>query len=213
MTIVGNPNLVERSEATSAGGDGPASISDALSELKSADESARIDVESIRDALGDRAFGPLFFLIGAISASPLGAVPGLSIVFGVIVVLLGLQMFAGEHRLWLPKRILKISTDRDRFAETLEKMEPWVERIERIVTARFTRFTERPWSYGVAVVVTLIGLSFFPLALVPWGVTPPSLALMLIGAAMTNRDGAVVLAGQAIALSTLLALAWATGAF
>ena len=72
---------------------------------------------------------------------------------------------------------------------------------------------ERPWTYVTASVIVLIGASFFPLALIPWGVTAPSLALMLLGAAMTNRDGALLMAGQVIALSTIAALAWFTGFF
>jgi hypothetical protein len=48
----------------------------------------------------------------------------------------------------------------------------------------------------------------YPLALVPWGVTLPALALTILSAGLTMRDGYVLAAGYAVTIISALSAIW-----
>jgi len=49
----------------------------------------------------------------------------------------------------------------------------------------------------------LLALTMIPLALVPWGVLPPALGIVLFGVAMIGRDGVFAIAGYVLSAVTL----------
>jgi hypothetical protein len=53
----------------------------------------------------------------------------------------------------------------------------------------------KPMQRVIAVVVMLLGLSFLPFELLPFGADIPAIALLLIGLGLTSNDGLFVLLG------------------
>ena len=179
-------------------------ISEVLDEIADTADGDRVSVEEVFEAFGRRAYGPLLFVIGLLSFSPVGAIPGASILFGSLVIVLMVQYVIKDSPPWVPDWILRQDTDSDRAAKAVEKIKPYMERVEKIVRPRMEQLSEPPWTYAVAVMAILMGACMFPLALVPWGVMAPSLVLAVFGLGMMSSDGLLIacaLVGSVLSLA------------
>src|SRR3990167_8484746 len=81
----------------------------------------------------EKSFAVIFALLMAVAALPIPT-GGLTHAFGILWVLISLQVIAGRHSLWIPKRwrALKISPImREKFIPTLIRFIGWLERYSR----------------------------------------------------------------------------------
>lgn len=62
----------------------------------------------------------------------------------------------------------------------------------------------------IAAIAILLSLTFYPLAIVPMGVSAPSAAIVLLSLALTARDGLLAAAGYLVAAASagLLVYLW-----
>lgn len=169
----------------------------------------KVSVGDLLDALDTRSYGPLLLLPALIAASPLGAVPGMSVVTGSIIVLVAGQLLVGRSHPWLPGRLLELSFDRSRLTATRDRMKPWLAWAERPVQARFTVLVDPPVEQAVAVCCLVLAALFYPLALVPFAVFLPAVAICFFALGLSARDGLLCLFGLILTAAT----AWATVAF
>lgn len=181
------------------------SLSDVLDrvETKAEDCSEEMSVGDALEALGFRAFGPIFFMLGVISASPLGAIPGASVVIGALLITFAGQMALRARTIWAPESLSALTFGAEKMQNAVNWLRPYIERFEKFVRPRQEWVTRKPWVYVTAGHVLLQGLLMFPLALAPWGVLIPSLAVAMLGAGLTNRDGALTLIAHAVGLASL----------
>ena len=68
------------------------SLTEVMDRLRSATDGSRMTVGDIFDAFGSRAYGPLIFVLGVVALSPVGSIPGASLVTGTLIMLLAAQM-------------------------------------------------------------------------------------------------------------------------
>lgn len=166
----------------------------------------RLSVDGMLDAAGGAAYGPVLLLIALVTITPVGAIPGVSIVTGLLLVVLGLQMLIRGGSLWVPGWIERRSLDAGRVRKALRKSRPVLDRIDRLPRPRMPQLLNGPWARATAAGVAVMGLLMFPLALVPWGVTAPGVALLLAGLGLMGRDG-LLLALSLAAMAATCALA------
>ncbi|MEM8755919.1 MAG: exopolysaccharide biosynthesis protein, partial [Pseudomonadota bacterium] len=84
-----------------ASNEGPESIHEVVDRtMETAENEEKLQVGDLLDSFGSRAFGPLFFILGAIPASPIGSIPGASIVIGALLLLLAAQMIFTDDAPW-----------------------------------------------------------------------------------------------------------------
>ena len=98
-----------RERSTSHGRTG--SITATLHALKRAAQSDRVSLGTLIDQLGQRTYGPLLFTIGLIAMSPIGAIPGASVVCATVIVLLAVQMSFGNRAPWVPGMLRRLEVD------------------------------------------------------------------------------------------------------
>lgn len=154
--------------------------------------------------LGPRAYGPLLLVPAVLALIPvIGAIPGVSIVTGTLIMLVAAQMLVGRDRPWMPQALLDLSLPQRRLTEMLERAQRWARPVDRVVRHRYVWLTRPPGLQVVALVLMLIALLFYPTALIPWGVTPPALAAFLLALAVTAQDGLLALVGLAVATASL----------
>ncbi len=183
-------------------------VSDVLETLSEASGEDRVSVGDVMDEFGRRAYGPIIFLIGAVSLSPVGAIPGASILFGVMVVLLMGQYLLKDNGPWLPGWVERASVSADKADKVVEKVKPYAEKLERYLKPRAEWVLDAPWTYLIAIVCIIHAATMFPLALVPWGVMPPSAALAVFGLGIMSRDGAFIIAGFVISVLSFGFAVW-----
>jgi hypothetical protein len=110
---------------------------------------------------------------------------------------------------WVPRWLGRASVDRDRARHAITRVRPWVERLAVVVRPRLRPLTRPPWRSGPILVIIATALSMYPLAIVPGGAGPPSLAITVFGLALTVEDGLLVLLALLAAAAGFALAAWA----
>lgn len=185
------------------------SIGDILSKLRdTASEEDRLSIDDVLSAFGRKAYGPLIVLIGLISLSPIGSIPGASIGIAVLLILLMVQFIFVDKAPWIPDWIRDRSVESDRAQSSIEKVEPYAEWLEKFLKPRLEKFVESPWNIIAGIMVLVLALTLLPLALIPWGVAPPSLVIAIIGLALVTHDGQAMLIAFFGGLASLALTGW-----
>ncbi len=149
--------------------------------------------------LKGRGFGMLLLLLALPFTFPI-AIPGLSVPFGLVIMLIGLRLAAGQKP-WLPAFILR----REIKYAVLEKIVgiglKLAVKMEKVVKPRM-HFLQR-WpgmlnliGLGIASGGLLLSLPLPPL--IPFSNTIPAFAVLFLTAGMIERDGLLVLIGHLV---------------
>ena len=190
----------------------PSRLSDDLAELRRRSAGQSLTVEDLEKALKGRGFAMLLLLL----ALPFCFIPvlGLSIPFGLAVLIIGIRIAAGLKP-WLPAFIRGKRISPTRLAKVLDCGIRFARTMEKLVKPRM-RFLQR-WP-GM---MNLIGLGIasggllllLPLP-IPFSNTIPAWAVVLLTAGMMERDGLLVLLGHVTTLASwaFIALCWLLGA-
>lgn len=168
----------------------------------------RVSVGDMVTALNDRGFGAVCALIGILAAMPIiGGLPGASLFAAALVLLIAGQQVVGRHRLWLPSFLSKRAIDRDTFKSGVEKAKHYVGWADKLIHPRLGWLVNgRTERRLIAAAMCILALTMIPLALVPWGVFPPALAIAAFGIAILGRDGLFAAAGYALTAVTVYVL-------
>ncbi len=166
--------------------------------------SGQVTLRQLLGEVGDH--GPL--LLCAILTIPFllpVSIPGVSTVFGLAIILLGLGV-AANRLPWLPRMIMDRGMDAEKLKGVLERGISLVERIETVIRKRLERLTGGALMNrlnGLAIVAAGV-LLMFPLGLVPFSNTLPAFAILFLAVGMTQRDGVFVLAGYGMLAATII---------
>lgn len=184
-------------------------LSDLLDTMVEGVSGDKVTLGELLDTVQTRSYGPLLLVPAMVAASPIGAVPGMSVVTGTIIILVAVQLLGGRKYPWIPKRLRDFEFNRERLSATRKKLQPWLEWAERPIQTRMTRLVEPPVEQGIAVVCIALALLFYPLAVVPFGVFLPATAIMFFALSLSARDGLLTLFAVGLTGATL----WAAVAF
>ena len=147
-------------------------------------------------SLGDRSFGILLLLLGAIGSFPGGSVPA-----GIVILFPAGQMILGRHGPILPGFLAARAFPRQRLGAALRRIVPPLRFLERFIRPRW----RGPFQTTKRVVgfVTLI-LAAMLFAPVPLSNVPPGLVIVLLSFAYLEEDG--LLLTLALVLAAILML-------
>jgi hypothetical protein len=154
-----------------------------------------VTLGEVLTAVGERSFGALLVIL-AIPNMVAGLIPGLSIVLGLPLLLVSLQLVVGAERPWLPRRLARLEIKRSDLRRMVERTRPTLRRLERALQPRL-EFLTAPWAER------LIGLGCLALSVlvflpIPFANLVPATGIMLFGFAMLERDGLMALAAMGI---------------
>jgi hypothetical protein len=186
--------------------DDPHSVAGILARLAALAGDTRVSVGTLVDALGQRTYGPLLFTIGVIALSPLGAIPGASVICATLIVLTAVQMSLRAHAPWLPDRLRRLDVDGARGRRAIAVMAPRLRWLDRLARPRWHWLLAPPLSHAVALGLCLLATLMYPLALVPFGVMPVAAAVTVIGLGLLCTDGLVIAAALAVTLAAAVAV-------
>jgi len=176
-------------------------LSDILVEMAGSGQET-VSVSDVLQAVGERSFGALLVLF-AMPNVLAGVLPGLSVVLGVPLMLLSLQLLVAADRPWLPARVLRFELRRTDLASLVARTVPHLRRLERALRPRLLLLTG-PWAERLAGAACLV-LSFMVFLPIPFANLLPAAGVLLFGLAMLERDGLVALAATTV-LGICLAL-------
>lgn len=145
---------------------------------------------------GERTFGFLFVLLSLPSALPVPA-PGYSIPFGIVMLLLAVQLIIGRKKPWLPEGWLAKGFERTKVAGFITKGLPWLQKIEAVSRPRLSIICTSPVGrlvLGLAIALMSVSM-MIP---IPGTNTVPAIGIFVIGFGLLDDDGAISLAGLTI---------------
>ncbi|MEM8852901.1 MAG: exopolysaccharide biosynthesis protein [Pseudomonadota bacterium] len=181
---------------------------DLLDRIKDKTDGEEVSIGELVEALGRRAFGSLLVITALIAVLPTGAIPGMSVLTGTIMLLLSVQILIGRDSIWLPKVLTKRAMPRSKLINGIDRIHNTAETVDRLLGPRLTALVEPPFLQAVAVIAILVSLSMYPLALVPFGAFPAGLSLLVIGLGLAVRDGLLIALGLTLAVLGSVAVYW-----
>lgn len=165
----------------------------------------RVRLADLVGVLDERAFGVLMLILALPNAVGLGTIPGLSTVFGIPQIFVSLQMILGRPRPWLPAFVLERSIAMKDFRTMVEKAEPHLARMERLLRPRMALMSSTLVERLLGGVLLL--LSILVTLPIPFANQPPAVAQGLISLGLIERDGVVVSIGVvAAAIAAAIAI-------
>lgn len=160
-----------------------------------------VTVRCIRNALADRSLAT--FLVFTCLINMLPFPPGSTIVLGVPVVIVALQMVAGRPTVWLPEFFLKRSLSPRAFAAMTRRLIPLLKMLERWVRPRAWPFSTRRKAERIVGLIALI-LGVAVILPVPFGNWLPAFACAICGLALSERDGFWLTIGVVVGMISVL---------
>lgn len=165
----------------------------------------RIAVRDIVQLLGNRSLGGLMLVFAFPMALPIPA-PGLSIVFGVPLVLISAQLMLGFSHVQLPAKLMRQTIPRPRFASIVERVLPILRRLERILKPRIVWLSGRAATIPIGIVCVILALT---IALpIPFGNVIPGIAISLFAVGLLQQDGLAIMLGFVISIVAAIVI-WA----
>ena len=156
-------------------------------------ESGSVTLDELRAAAGDRSFGALLVLL-AIPNMVAGLIPGLSILLGLPLILVSLQLLVGAERPWLPRRLARLEIPRADLRRIVDRVQPFLQRLERALKPRL-EFLMAPWAERLIGLACLV-LSLFVFLPIPFANLLPATGVLLFGFSLLERDGLMALAAM-----------------
>ena len=144
-----------------------------------------ISVRDVLKRLDGRAFGLLLLIMALPNCIP--NVPGISTVFGILMVAPAIQMIFGAGSPWVPRKIADMKIEPVTFRKGIDFALPALIKIEKLVQPRLQFLTQKPatiW-FGVQTII-LAGVLILPIPLGNW---PPGMSVAALAIGLLQRDG------------------------
>jgi hypothetical protein len=179
----------------------PVSASTLLSTFADSWAADRVQLNDIVDVLGERVYGILLLIFAIPNAIP-NPVPGVTAVLGLPLVLISAQMLLGRPRPWLPMVIGNRSIATEDFRRFIRQADPWLKRMERMLTQRFT-VVFSPAGERILAVVVLVMAVVLTLP-IPLANLLPAVAICFIALALIEFDGLWAGIGVLVAIVSMV---------
>ncbi|PSH65969.1 exopolysaccharide biosynthesis protein exod [Phyllobacterium sophorae] len=192
MAAIDADHEIKPDEATihSTADNDPRSLSQVFEDL-SLTAVVPVSFTELEDAFTDRSFAALLTFFAILNLLPLP--PGTGVVTGIPLVLVSVQMVMGRESVWLPAFMRDKTISPERFRQISDKVVPWLQWLERFIRPRNWPFGRKQGDRWLGVFTTILGMSVvLPMPLSNW---LPALATAIIGIALCERDGRLMLAG------------------
>lgn len=164
-----------------------------------------VTLAEIRDLVGPDGLLLLTLFLALLFMVPI-QIPGLSVVFGGSIALIGVCRFRGRT-LWLPKSLAQRSLPAEKVRAALNKSSYWLHRLERVsrphrLNGLASAGLPDAANNGGLVVGALLLMA--PIVLVPFSNTLPALAILFLAIGVLQRDGLCILFGHFFNLVTIV---------
>jgi hypothetical protein len=185
--------------AANAGKEG-GHLSDALARFAATIDKERVDLGAIIHVMGRRSIGALLLVFALPMALPVPA-PGVSVIFGVPLVLISAQLLLGRRHAWLPARLVRRSVSRADFVAFVDRALPTLRVLERVVRAR-VNWMAGDWTTVPVGAICLL-LAIIITLPIPLGHMVPGAAISVLALGLIEHDGLAIGLGV---LTAILAL-------
>jgi hypothetical protein len=165
----------------------------------------KLSLGELLDVFGDEGLLLLTTLLTLVFLIPV-SIPGVSTVFGAVILLIGISRLIGRP-LWLPGKLRDRALPAARLRPGLTRGLVWVRRLERISRPhRLRGFAEGrfPDLFNNLAFILAALLLMMPFGFIPFSNTLPGLALLFYALGLLQRDGGAVVLGHLANIATII---------
>lgn len=133
------------------------------------------------------------------------SIPGVSTVFGLVILLIGVGITFNRLP-WLPNRLMKRELATKDLIPAMEKGSQMFARLDRVIRPRLLMLTKGQIPTrinGLAIVFSAL-LLMVPLGLVPFSNTLPALAILFLAVGLLQCDGLFIILGYLAIIATII---------
>ncbi|WP_158817957.1 exopolysaccharide biosynthesis protein [Methylocapsa sp. S129] len=171
-------------------------VSSILQELRDNAPPDRFSLDWLLDSLRARSFSVVILMLALVAMAP-----GVSIVAGLLIIILGVQMIAGRSTPAFPRRVGAYTLPTAYLSGSIQRVVPVLTQIEKIIRPRWPmppQTTKR--AVGCVVVLLSIAVVFSP---IPLSNVAPAFVIALIAMAYLEEDGLFLSFALAVGLALL----------
>ena len=171
----------------------------------------RISLRDLIGALGDRSFVPLMILFAL--PNVFSFVPGASVISGLPLIFIAVQLVLRRPSVWLPSMLSERSVDHGVFTRLVACTLPWIEWVERLARPRYWPFS--PASGDRIIGATSLVMAVFLFLPIPFANFLPAVSVVMLALGLGERDGLWIAAGMATSVvsAALVFAIFSVGAF
>jgi hypothetical protein len=182
-------------------------FSDELGDFAKTLNDERVTLATVIRFMGRRSIAALLLFLALPMALPIPA-PGISVLFGLPLIVISAQLMVGLHRAWLPAWLARQSISRASFTSMAERAAPTLHRLEHIVRPRLSWMAGDWAMVSVGTICLVLGIIItLP---IPLGHMLPGAAISILALGLLERDGLVIGIGLTTAAVALAVVAAAT---
>ncbi len=164
----------------------------------------KVTLRELVETLQERGYGPMLAVLSLLLVLPVGAIPGFSVLVGVLLMLCGAQMLRGRRGVWLPGPFGNIGIGSDTLRASMERAQPPARRFGRFVGPRLSWVINGQTVRVIAALVLFGGFAMIFLSILPALPLIAGVPILLFGIGLTLRDGALVIAGFVLTAPALV---------
>jgi len=163
-------------------------------------------VDNILERFSRRGFGALLLLPATLVVLPTGAIPGMPIVCGLLIILFSVQMLFGKSTPWVPKRIRSIEFKPKKISKVVDRIRPYTKKIDSYLYPRLSFVFHPALDRIYALIVMVLGITIIVFGFVPFAVMLPGLSMLLMALGLAVKDGALTIVGVIIFVGHVIAM-------
>ncbi|MCH2546297.1 MAG: exopolysaccharide biosynthesis protein [Alphaproteobacteria bacterium] len=143
--------------------------------------------------LGENSIPLALLLFTLLSSLPLFSIPGFTTLTGIPIILLGGQLLFARRQIWLPKRIRTKRLKSQKLWHWLEKILPYLCKIEIYLKPRILVMSVPPIRYMLGLAFIVMGaLLALPIPFINF---PAGFTMLLLAVGLVERDGVLISIG------------------
>ena len=171
----------------------------------------RISLRDLIDALGDRSFVPLLILFAL--PNVLSFVPGASVISGLPLMFIAVQLVLRRPSVWLPDILNDRSIDHGVFTRVISHAVPWIEWVERMARPRYWPFSRASGERIIGAASLLMAIFLF--LPIPFANSLPAISVVMLALSLGERDGLWLTGGilASVVSTALVATIFIAGTF
>lgn len=160
------------------------------------EKNSSISLKKVMAETHESLFGFLLALLALPSALPVPA-PGYSTPFGIVIILLALQIIIGRKNPWFPSRIKEKEVPLEKFKKGISTINKFIIFFEKFIHPRLSFV----YTQGFPIIgITLLLCGLCMLLPIPGTNTIPALGVFIISIGMIEKDGILGILGMLVSL-------------
>jgi hypothetical protein len=172
-----------------------APLVDAMMHLLDGKAGQQMTLGELVAGMGLRGLGFSLIVFGLLAAISL---PGIGSLMAVPLILFAIQITAGFQQPWMPRWLSGRSFSADTVKRNIERGRPWLKKIEIFARPRVSWLARGLMERLVGVVCLILALVILMPG--PFTNNPPGIAITILGFALAERDGILVVLGLVAAV-------------